>query len=69
MRRTLKAEGRGAHGEADEGERTLAAILGADVTGNSRLTGNDEPNRIWFVIDRVPVVSLSISKPIGVSLF
>ena len=52
--------------EADEGEgeRTLAAILSADVAGNSRLTGNDEPNRIWFAIDRVPVVSLSISKPI-----
>jgi hypothetical protein len=55
--------------EADEGERTLAAILSADVAGNSRLTGNDEPNRIWFAIDRLPVVSLSISKPIGVSLF
>ena len=32
--------------EADEGERRLAAILSADVAGNSRLTGNDEPNQI-----------------------
>ena len=50
-------------------KRKLAAILSADVAGNSGLMGNDEPNRIWFAIDRAPVVSLSISKPMGVSLF
>ncbi len=35
-----------------ESKRKLAAILSADVAGNSRLMGNDEPNlrltaRLW----------------------
>ena len=50
-------------------KRKLAAILSADVAGNSLLMSNDEPNRVWFAIDRAPVVSLSISKSMGVSLF
>ena len=50
-------------------KRKLAAILSADVAGYLRLIGNDEPNRIWFAIDRAPVVSLSISKTMAVSLF
>jgi hypothetical protein len=69
MRRTLKAEGRGAHGEADEGERTLAAILSADVAGNSRLTGNDELNEIGLRMTACLWCHFPFPNPLGVSLF